>query len=251
MNSKVILITGAGKGIGEATVKSFLKHSKQDGMKFRFFLTSRTEADLKKLQGECVAQGAECEILPTDLSSDPASIVAKAIARFGQIDVLLHSAGVGRFGDFLTMTPEDVKFVVDTNITATFLLLQATYREMQKKKSGTLAIVTSVAGEKPFEHSSIYCMSKFAQKGLIDVMRLYGYRDGIRILDVKPGATHTPMWGEVSNDQQQKMMTAEEVAEITVSAILLPLRASENSGQSSGSLASVEEITIRPLRGDL
>jgi sepiapterin reductase len=82
-------------------------------------------------------------------------------------------------------------------------------------------------------------MSKFAQKGLIEVMRLYGRKDGIRILDVKPGATLTPMWGEVTDEMKCRMMSAEDIAAPIVEALSLPAR------------ASVEEIVIRPLQGDL
>ena len=238
MDSPVILITGAGKGIGKATAQEIL--ARAGTQRPRLLLTSRTESDLTALQRLCMAANIECEILPLELYSDPSKPVTLAIQKWGRLDTVIHSAGVGRFGDFLDLTLEDLEFVYQTNIAASFKLMQEAYREMKKQKSGTLVWITSVAAEKPFEQSAIYCMSKYAQRGLIEVMRLSGYKDGIRILDVKPGATITPMWGaDLTEEMKTKMITAEDVAKIMLDAIQLPLR------------ASVEEITIRPLKGDL
>jgi sepiapterin reductase len=104
---------------------------------------------------------------------------------------------------------------------------------------GQIQVVTSIAAEQPFAQSSTYCLSKYAQRGLLDVMRLYGRQDGIRILEVRPGAAYTPMWGEVDPAQVARMMTAEDVAEPMIDALALSSR------------AALEVITIRPLQGDL
>ena len=158
--------------------------------------------------------------------------------------MLIHCAGVGRFKDFLDQTAEDLEFTLKTNVTATFMLLQRTYAVMktqmpQEGMRGQIQVVTSVAAEQPFLQSSTYCLSKYAQRGLLDVMKLYGRQDGIRILEIKPGAAYTPMWGEMPPDQVQKMMSAEDVAQPMVDALELSSR------------ASLESLTIRPLHGDL
>jgi sepiapterin reductase len=242
MNSPVILVTGAGKGIGEATVKAILEAADlqdESSSKPRLVLTARTRVDLEKLQTLCQQKHFECEILDLELSSNPTLPIEFTLKRFGRIDTLIHSAGVGKFGDFLSLTADDLTFVMKTNIEASFLLMQATYREMQKQKSGDIVWITSTAAETAYEQSALYCMSKFAQKGLLEVMRLYARRDGIRIIDVKPGATLTPMWGEVTDEMRTQMMAADDIAQMILSALALPKR------------ASVEEIVIRPLRGDL
>ena len=154
------------------------------------------------------------------------------------MDTLIHCAGVGRFKDFLKLTAEDLNFVMKTNVEGTFLLMQATYAQMQKQKSGQIIIITSVAAEKAFKESAVYCMSKFAQRGLIEAMRLYAYKDGIRITEVKPGAAFTPMWGQVPAEMSARMMQASDVGRSIVDALFMPLS------------ASIEEITIRPLHGD-
>ena len=244
-NETVILITGAGKGIGAALVKQLIKRrSEIPGLKL--FLTARTQADLESLKASAIASGISCETLSSDLALNPTAAFDACMAHYGRLDVLLHSAGVGRFADFLDLTSDDVNFVLKTNVEASFLLLQKTYAQMKsqtplqnRKLRGQIQWVTSVAAEKPFPQSALYCMSKFAQRGLIEVMRGYGYQDGIRILDIKPGATFTPMWGEVSTEMREKMMSAESVANSMIYALLL------------ADDASIEEITIRPVGGDL
>ena len=191
----------------------------------------------------------QVEILASDLTTNPASLVQKAVEAFGRIDIVFHCAGVGRFGNLLELTKEDLSFTLKTNVEASFLFMQAAYAQILTQKQnftslqpghrGDLVWITSIAAEEPFEQSAIYCMSKFAQRGLIEVMRLNGRRDGIRIIDVKPGATLTPMWGEVKSDQKLKMMMPEDIAQIAVDSILIHGR------------AAVEDITIRPLHGNV
>jgi sepiapterin reductase len=250
MNSPVILITGAGKGIGKSVAEAVFQRKKQLGMP-RLVLTSRTESELSLLQQQAQKEGLKCEILPMDLSHDPSRPVLLAVEKFGRLDQVIHGAGVGRFGDFLELTQDDLQYTMKTNVEATFLFMQAAYSQMKSQPvldsekysklnyKGDLLWITSVAAEKPFEQSSIYCMSKFAQRGLIEVLRLYGRKDGIRIIDVKPGATVTPMWGALSSETESRMMKPEDVAQVIVDTLMIHPR------------ASVEEILIRPIAGDI
>jgi sepiapterin reductase len=251
-NSKVILITGAGKGIGKALVEKIIARKTELGSP-KLMLTSRTLSDLEALQTLAQKAGLTCDILPLDLASDPARAVVHTVQKFGRIDQLIHSAGVGRFGNFLKLTRDDLEFTMKTNVEGSFFLMQAAYAQMKNQKPsalgnkddvvsphrGDIVFITSVAAERPFEHSAIYCMSKYAQRGLIDVMRLHARKDGIRIIDVKPGAVLTPMWGEVTPDMIPKMMMPEDIAQLIVDALLIHPR------------SSVEEILVRPIGGDL
>jgi len=211
----------------------------------KIVLTARTEKDLTALQLQASKEGLACEILPMDLSLDPTLPIRFAVEKFKRLDQVIHCAGVGRFGHFLDLTKEDLQFTMQTNVEASFLLMQAAYSQMRNQTAsgsnhkGDLLWVTSVAAEKPFEQSAIYCMSKYAQRGLIEVLRLYGRKDGIRIIDVKPGATVTPMWGSVSAEMESKMMKPEDVAQSIFDALMIHPR------------TTIEEILIRPIAGDI
>jgi sepiapterin reductase len=244
LKNAVILVTGAGKGIGEAFVLNLLgKNDEFPGL--RLFLTSRTETDLAKLAALSMHAKTPCEVLASDLADAPLAAFHACMKAYGRVDAFIHCAGVGRFGNFLDLSEADLQFVMKTNVDASFLIMQAVYRQMKSQSfaengmRGQIQWITSVAAETPFEQSAIYCMSKYAQRGLIEVMREYGRKDRIRILDVKPGATFTPMWGEVPSAQQAKMMSANDVAIPMMEALLLDAR------------ASLESLTLRPIEGDL
>lgn len=244
MKDHVIIVTGAGKGIGRAFVEALLAHPATAGKKMGLCLVSRTRPDLEELATLATKAGVETEIVDVDLSEHPIAPVQRALARFGKLDALIHCAGVGRFGNFLELSAKDLDDTMNTNVRATFLLLQETYRAMKaappsRGMRGQIQVVTSVAAERPFPHSSIYCMSKYAQRGLLEVMRGYGYQDGIRILDVRAGAALTPMWGEVTPEQESRMMKARDVANPMVNALFADER------------STIEILTIRPLQGDI
>lgn len=244
----VILVTGAGKGIGRAVAETLAARARAragaaaSGVKL--LLSARTAADLEALQAVLQGDAVDCGIVACDLADDPLRPLEACLGRFGRVDALIHCAGVGRFKDFLEQTPEDLEFTLRTNVTATFLLLQKTYATMRAQAPrdgmrGQIQVVTSVAAEQPFAQSSTYCLSKYAQRGLLDVMKLYGRQDGIRILEVRPGAAYTPMWGEMDPAQVARMMSALDVAQPMVDALALSAR------------ASIETLTLRPLHGDL
>ncbi|MBI2607051.1 MAG: SDR family oxidoreductase [Deltaproteobacteria bacterium] len=245
--SPVILITGAGKGIGKAIAQEFcIRNSTkltQSGQEFRpkLFLNSRTKSDLDAVHKLCGDAGVPCEIAVADLSTTAAvnAVFDACLKTFGTIDCLVNSAGVGRWGDFSSLTESDFDYVMATNLKGLFFLTQKIYAVMEKKKAGHVFFVTSVAAEKPFEQSAIYCMSKFAQKGFLEVLRLYGRKNGIRITNVMPGAVETPIWGPVNEETRARMMQPEDVAVAILDAYLQPTR------------TSVEEIVLRPVSGDL
>jgi len=110
---------------------------------------------------------------------------------------------------------------------------------MESNRSGHIFFITSVAAEKAYPSSALYSMSKYAQKGLVEAMRLYAVKCGVRITNVMPGAAVTPMWGELDKVTKNLMMMPEDISGPIVQAYLLPQR------------TSVEEIVLRPVGGDI
>jgi sepiapterin reductase len=238
-----VLVTGAGKGLGRAVVEEFLER-KDTFPELQIALSARTPGDLEGLADQLRSRGADVLLIPGDLTLDPVGPIHSVCNRWGRLDALIHCAGVGRFGDFGSYTADDLRFVMNTNIEATFLLLQEAFNRMRQQEihgglRGQIQVITSVAAERPFEHSAVYCMSKYAQRGLLEVMRLPAYRDLIRILEVRSGAAFTPMWGSVDPGMRARMMDARDVARPMMDALM------------SHPAASIELLTIRPIRGDL
>jgi sepiapterin reductase len=238
----VILITGAGKGIGRALAVAFAKAARLNAsFDPVLVLCSRTASDLDSLAASCRSEGVRTDTVVADIAvlSDIDRLLAYVIDHYGTVDCLVNNAGVGRFKPLGDMTEEDFDYTMATNLKGTFFLTQKVFAVMEKKRSGHLFFVTSVAAEKAFMHSSVYCMSKFGQKGLVETMRLYGRNSNVRITEVMPGAVLTPMWGEVSDSMRDVMMMPEDIAEPVVQAYLQPAR------------TTVEEIILRPTCGDI
>ena len=238
----IILITGAGKGIGRAIAIAFAQAGRHNpDFDPLLILCSRNQADLDSISLECRAEGAVTETLACDLGriEEVRKLSAFVLERHGTIDCLVNNAGVGRFGPFTEMSEEDFDYTMATNLKGTFFLTQALFPIMEEKRSGHIFFITSVAAEKAFRHSSVYCMSKFGQRGLVETMRLYARECNVRITDVMPGAVSTPMWGEVTDDFRAIMMMPEDIAAPIIHAYLQPGR------------TTVEEIVLRPTGGDI
>ncbi len=238
----IVIITGAGKGIGRAIALDFAKASKTyHDFEPVLILVSRTLSDLEAVAKECRACGAATEIIPADIA-DIAQIdqlVGTTLERYGTIDCLVNNAGVGRFKPFTELTMEDYEYTMATNLKGTFFLTQKVFPVMEKNKSGHIFFITSIAAETAFKSSSLYSMSKFGQKGFLEAIRLYAKSCNVRITNVMPGAVYTPMWGEVPEEMKTVMMMPEDISGPLVNAYLLPQR------------TSVEELVIRPVGGDI
>jgi len=238
----IILVTGAGKGIGRAIALEFARAIRHHpDFEPVLVLCSRTPADLEAISLECRAEGALTDTVTADLA-DMAGVrrlTAHIAESYDRIDCLVNNAGVGRFGALGDLTEEDFDYTMDTNLKGTFFLTQALFTMMERQHSGHIFFITSVAATKAFKHSSLYCMSKFGQRGLVETLRLYARKCNVRITDVQPGAAMTPMWGEVNDEMQSLMMMPEDIAAPVVQAYLQPAR------------TTVEEIVLRPTSGDL
>jgi sepiapterin reductase len=238
----IILVTGAGKGIGRAIALEFARAIRHHpDFEPVLVLCSRTPADLEAISLECRAEGALTDTVTADLSdmTGVRRLTAHIAESYGRIDCLVNNAGVGRFGALGDLTEEDFDYTMDTNLKGTFFLTQALFTMMERQHSGHIFFITSVAATKAFKHSSLYCMSKFGQRGLVETLRLYARKCNVRITDVQPGAAITPMWGEVNDEMQSLMMMPEDIAAPVVQAYLQPAR------------TTVEEIVLRPTGGDL
>lgn len=239
---KVIIITGAGKGIGRAIALDFARAAeKKHDFDPVLVLASRSPDDLESVEAECRQHCATVESIQTDISriGEIDRLVNRTLERYGTIDCLVNNAGVGRFKPLCEMTEEDFDYTMSINLKGTFFLTQKVFAIMEKRRSGHIFFITSIAAETAFKSSSIYSISKFGQKGLVEAMRLYARECNVRITNVMPGAVYTPMWGEVPDTMRKVMMLPEDISAPVVNAYLMAER------------ASVEELVLRPICGDI
>ena len=239
---EIIIITGAGKGIGKSIALDFAK-ARVNNHNFQplLILASRTASDLETVATQCRSYGAETDCIQTDIAdmTEVDRLVTTTMERYGTIDCLVNNAGVGRFKALAEMTEEDFDYTMATNLKGTFFLTQKVFAVMEKKRSGHIFFITSIAAETTFKSSALYSMSKFGQKGLVETIRLYARACNVKITNVMPGAVYTPMWGEVPDTLTNLMMMPEDISAPVVHAYLTAER------------TSIEELVIRPVGGDI
>jgi len=115
----ILLITGAGKGIGRAIALEFARAARHHpDFEPVLVLSSRTAADLEKISLECRAEGALTDTITADISdmADVRRLTTHIVERYGHIDCLVNNAGVGRFGALSDLTEEDFDYTMNTNL---------------------------------------------------------------------------------------------------------------------------------------
>jgi short-subunit dehydrogenase len=206
---KVVWLTGASSGIGEALAYSL----SEQGAKL--ILSSRCRKALKKVRNNCAQSFSNIHILPLDLSRHK-TIERKAnqaLNIFGRIDVMIHNAGVALKDLAVNTDLKTDKKIMDINYFGTIALTKAVLRPMQKRRSGHFVVLSSVSGKLGVPKSSSYSASKHALHGFFDSLRAEVARDNIKITMVVPGFIKTNITVNAlkgDGTQYGKMMRVQE-----------------------------------------
>lgn len=238
---KVVWVTGGSKGIGLALVNELVKY----GAKVAFSASSQKEYFISneiftsdEINSDTLFY-IECDASSSQSIKDAAQ---KITNKFGKIDILINNAGVSTFKPFLELSEDEFDRMNNINYKAIFTSMQAVLPKMIENHSGTIVNIISVAALKTFEMSSVYAASKAAIRAMTGVVRKEYRKNGIKILDVFPGAVSTEIWPEpLRTDWKEKMMLPEDIATVIV----------ENIALAQNPRLQIEEIVIRPQGGDL
>ena len=185
--NKVVWITGASSGIGEACAYQFAKE------KACLILTALEEDLLQKVKEQCEQLGAICKILPYNLANlnNIPELVQNALLFWGKIDVMYNNAGISQralTGD--TLFDVDKK-IMDVNFFAPVKITKELLPQMLKNNGGTIAVTTSISGKFGFPLRSAYCSSKHALYGFFETLHAEYYDKNIRVVFVCPGRVKT------------------------------------------------------------
>ena len=187
VRGRVVLITGASRGIGKRAAERLAK------LGARLALTARSTDELAKIAGELRAAGNEVESFPADLTKPEhrSKMVAAVVERFGGLDVLLNCAGVCSFGEFSTSTEEIVRRVLEVNFFAQAEMIRLCVPLLARRASKgfrpAIVNVASICGRWGIPSMSEHCASKHALVGLTEALRGEFERFGIDVLLVLPG----------------------------------------------------------------
>ncbi len=186
LTNKIIWITGASSGIGKALA---IELSKLDT---KLILSSRNETTLNDVKELC-ENSEQIKILPLDLEDYTSfdTTVAKAIAFFGKIDILVNNGGISQRSLAIDTSLEVDKRIMDINYTGTVALSKALLPHFIKNNAGHYVITTSVVGKVATPLRSTYSASKHALHGFFDSLRAETYKHNIDVTLVCPGYVQT------------------------------------------------------------
>jgi short-subunit dehydrogenase len=184
--NKVVWITGASSGIGEALAKRFARAGS------RLILSSRREKELVRVAGLC-PESPSVFVLPLDLAK-PESLADAAhlvLAREKAVDVMVHNGAVSQ-RSFAADTGYDVdELLLRTNYLGPVALTKALLPSMRARRQGHFIVISSVLGKFGFPGRSSYCASKHALHGFFDTVRAEVWQDSIQVTLVLPGWVRT------------------------------------------------------------
>ena len=206
LKDKVVVITGAGSGIGAATAKLFGKH------KAIVIVSDINLESAENVAGEIQKEGGKASALETDVTDlqQVEKLLHTVVDKYDHLDVMVNNAGIGGKHQAKTAdhTMEDWHNVIAVNQTGVFYCMKLAIQQMMKQGYGNIVNVASLAGLKASGNNLSYSASKFAVVGMTKSAALEYGRKNIRINAVCPGFTHSALLEQllsVSPDMGDKL----------------------------------------------
>ncbi|WP_426445473.1 SDR family oxidoreductase [Paenibacillus sp. S-38] len=243
VTDKVVIITGASSGIGEAAAKLLA----QNGAKV--VLAARREERLRSLQRTIEDQGGTAIYKAVDISSHPEveELARLAVDTFGRIDVLVNNAGIMPLSYLHEKKVTEWDQMIDINIKGVLYGIGAVLPYMRAQRRGHIINVSSVTGHIVRKSWAVYSGTKFAVRAITEALRQEEAENNIRTTIICPGGVATELVHTVSNEEirkdieesMQRALPAEAIAQSIAYAISQP------------EYTAVNEIIVRPTSQEL
>lgn len=236
IKDKVVVITGASSGIGEATARILAAHGA------RVVLGARRTERLETLAALIRAAGgiAEYQALDVTKRSQLEDIVALAKSRFGRVDVIVNNAGVMPLSMLDQLKVDEWDRMVDVNIKGVLYGIAAVLPVMQAQGSGQIINLASTGGHRVSPSAAVYCATKFAVRAISEGLRQEV--DNIRVTIISPGVTKSELADSISDPDARLRMEAFRKISISAEAVARTvLFAIEQPAD-----VDINEILVRP-----
>lgn len=238
--NKVVLVTGAARGIGKQIALTLAESGYDISVNYR-----TKSDDLDELKAEIEKYGVRCALVQGDVAKfeEAESMVKETVEKLGRIDVLVNNAGITKDGLLMRMSEEDFTKVIDINLVGTFNVTRNVIPLMVKQKSGRIISISSVVGVAGNAGQTNYSASKAGIIGFTKSLAREVASRNILVNAVAPGFIATDMTSVLSDSVKEginnqiplkKMGTAEDVAKV------VKFLASEDSSYITGQVINVD-----------
>ncbi len=218
LKGKTAIVTGASSGIGAAIAEDFAREG------VHVILAARRADRLEDLAAKIAASGGTAIARATDARSeaDIEALFAFADAKFGQLDLLVNSAGIADHTPTVDLSLERWRDIIDTNLTSTFLCCRAACRRMFSQKCGRIINIGSISAKSPRPNAIGYTSSKFALEGMTRSLALDAREHGVTVSILHPGSTVTELVPGMDRHGPSDSMRPADIAAIATLMAALP-----------------------------
>ena len=203
LKDKVAIITGAGQGIGNAIARVFAVEGA------RVVIATRTAAHGQATLDQIVSDGGEAMLCTTDVGrlDEIKKVVAETVARYGQVDIMVHNAASFLGGPVADYSEDDLETVLAVNLKASFRLSKECIPHLRRRGGGRLLFTSSVTGPRvAMPGTAYYAASKGGINAFIRTAAIELAREGITVNGVEPGYIRTPAMDLLADEEGLKAM---------------------------------------------
>ncbi|TDK23778.1 SDR family oxidoreductase [Luteimonas aestuarii] len=221
---KIVLITGASSGIGEATARVLAERGAT------VVLGARRGDRLQALAADIAANGGTAHVRTLDVTSreDMQAFVDDAVSRYGRVDVLVNNAGVMPLAPLSALKTDEWDTMIDVNIRGVLHGIAAVLPRMEAQGHGHVVNVSSIAGLFVMHSAAVYCATKYAVRAISEGLRMES--DVVRVTCVYPGAVESELAHSITHAETAKVidefrqiaLKPEAIAEAIAHAIAQP-----------------------------
>ena len=218
LTGKTAIVTGGTRGIGHAIAKALIAAGANVA------ITARKELDveiaisqLSKI-GPGTVSGYVCDVRNYEQ-------VKSVFSAFGGVDILINNAGIGIFSSVESMSPEDFRAVLETNVFGVFYCCHEAIPLMKQRGGGYILNVSSLAGANPHAQMAAYNASKFGLNGFSEALMQEVRHDGIKVTYIMPGSVNTEFGGDKPSDEKSWQLQPDDIAQVVLDLLEYPGRA--------------------------
>ncbi|HET6853908.1 MAG TPA: SDR family oxidoreductase [Pyrinomonadaceae bacterium] len=209
---KIALVTGATKGIGRAIAEALASAGA------KVVITARNKKEIEETVAKLGnAAGYVCDVRDYEQ-------VKSVFAEIGGVDILVNNAGIGIFAPVESMSVEDFRAVLETNVFGVFYCCHEAIPLMKQRGGGYIINISSLAGANAHAEMAAYNASKFGLNGFSEALMQEVRHDGIKVSYIMPGSVNTEFGGDEPSDEKSWQLQPGDIARVVLDLLQFPAR---------------------------